>query len=478
MCNALGPPEFFPSRKTTYVTEAPPGTATMPMSDWLNAYNGRGKPELNDCEKALFPDAWGVLPPLARCWGYCSVRARSRARERGRPLLDGIVPSSLIPWTIDRNPTHFRALDTSAFDFDLPQRLIAQTAVEPRDAARLLVAGPEGGAAGAAHATVAELPERLRAGDLLVLNDTRVLPARVRASRSTGGKVEALFLEPRPGASGDARGTWLALVRPAKKIREGEALVTRDAGVQLVAVERDAASGGWFVKLVEAARPEAATEDLLERVGDVPLPPYIERDADAADLERYQTVYARESGAVAAPTAGLHFTPELLERIEARGVGIARVTLHVGAGTFRPVTAERIEDHRMHSERYALSAETAERVRRCKEAGGRVVAVGTTSARTLEACWDPASGEGARARVIAGRGETEIFLHPGSRPRVCDGLFTNFHLPKSSLIMLVAGFVGVEEVQSLYRLAVEREYRFYSYGDAMILERRASIEAR
>lgn len=361
-------------------------------------------------------------------------------------------------------------MQTSDFDFHLPEELIAQEAVEPRDAARLLVAGPGGGARRAEQGTVGELGRWLRPGDLLVLNDTRVLPARVHARRETGGGVEALFLE--PSASSAGSGAWRALVRPAKKLRPGERLDIEGSPVQLVALERDDATGGWSVSLEDPGRPGTGTEELLEEVGSMPLPPYIERAADEADRERYQTVYARTPGAVAAPTAGLHFTDELLASLRASGVDQATVTLHVGAGTFRPVTAERIEEHRMHSERYELSEETAEKVRACKERGGRVVAVGTTSARTLESCWDPESGTGPTARVRAARGATEIFIHPESPPRVCDALFTNFHLPKSTLIMLVAGFVGTEEVLSLYRHAVSEGYRFYSYGDAMLVERR------
>lgn len=362
-------------------------------------------------------------------------------------------------------------MQTADFDFDLPGELIAQQAVEPRDAARLLVAGPGGDARGAEHGVVGDLGRWLRPGDLLVLNDTRVLPARVRARRETGGGVEALFLEPCAAAAG--AGAWRALVRPAKKLRAGERLRIDGRSVELVAIERDEATGGWSVALEDSGRPEAGTEELLDEVGSMPLPPYIERAADEEDRERYQTVYARAPGAVAAPTAGLHFTDELLGSLAGRGVERATVTLHVGAGTFRPVTAERLEEHRMHSERYELSEETAEKVRACKERGGRVVAVGTTSARTLESCWDPGSGVGRDARVRHARGATEIFIHPASPPRVCDALFTNFHLPKSTLIMLVAGFVGTEQVLSLYRHAVAERFRFYSYGDAMLVERRA-----
>lgn len=364
-------------------------------------------------------------------------------------------------------PLSSAALRTADFDFHLPPDLIAQVPAEPRDAARLLVAG---GASGGVHGTVADLPVHLRRGDLLVVNDTKVLPARIHARRASGGRVEVLFLEPCPGAvepAGEPAGgtPWRALVRPAKKLRPGEVLATDREGIRLRALERDADAGGWFVSLEDGLG--AGTEELLEQVGTMPLPPYIERAAVAADRERYQTVYAREPGAVAAPTAGLHFTEELLARLEAAGIERATVTLHVGAGTFRPVTVERLEDHPMHEERFELPEATAAAVDACRARGGRVVAVGTTSARVLESCAAPGGG----GRVVAGRGATRIFLHPGNPPRVCDGLFTNFHLPCSTLIMLVAAFVGRERVLALYREAVDRRYRFYSYGDAMLVFR-------
>ena len=261
------------------------------------------------------------------------------------------------------------------------------------------------------------------------------------------------------------------MAKPARKLREGEAL-SCDAGVEARLVRRDAGDGLWLVELRaggERADLAAATVlELLEAAGTMPLPPYIERDATAEDGERYQTIYARAPGAVAAPTAGLHLTEELLDALTERGVELARVTLHVGAGTFLPVAADRVEDHRMHSERFEVSEKAAEAVRACRARGGRVVPIGTTSARVLEARaeLDPAY---ERPVVRAGAGSTDIFLRPGHGPRVCDGLFTNFHLPKSTLVMLVAAFIGTEEVLSLYRTAVEERYRFYSYGDAMLL---------
>ncbi|MFT6109185.1 MAG: S-adenosylmethionine:tRNA ribosyltransferase-isomerase [Planctomycetota bacterium] len=352
-------------------------------------------------------------------------------------------------------------MNTSAFDFELPRERIAQSPVEPRDHARLLVREPGDGSL--QDARVADLPDLLREGDLLVLNDTRVIPARVRGQRSTGGQVELLFLEPiSPGSE-----TWRAMVKPAKKMKPGDRVACA-GGVQAEFLEREERSGYWRARLVGEAHQ--TTEELMAIAGAMPLPPYIERLATAEDSERYQTVYARVPGAVAAPTAGLHLTNELLARLDAAGVQRTTVTLHVGAGTFLPVTADRIEDHRMHSERFVLSEETAAAVRACRERGGRVVPVGTTSARVLESCaiHDPAFD---RDVVEARAGATEIFLHPGSGPRVADGLFTNFHLPKSTLLMLVASFIGLEATQELYRTAIEREYRFYSYGDASLLWR-------
>ena len=367
-------------------------------------------------------------------------------------------------------------LRTADFDFDLPEERIAQAPVSPRDAARLLIRrATDGGAL--AHAHVRDLPDQLAEGDLLVVNDTRVLPARVRCQRETGGQVELLFLEPAAGF--EEEGGWRAMARPAKKLRAGERLRC-GAGVVARMLERSAADGTWAVTLEAdggAGSERVPVEDLLHRCGAMPLPPYIQRAAGEEDEERYQTVYAARPGAVAAPTAGLHFTEALLERLADRGVEVARVTLHVGAGTFLPVTADDVEDHRMHSERYELSEACAEAVRATRERGGRVIAVGTTSARVLESCRGGGDGGGdgdgdsGRACVVPGRGETSIFLRPGHGPAVCDGLLTNFHLPKSTLVMLVASFIGTEETLAMYRAAIEARYRFYSYGDATLILR-------
>lgn len=355
-------------------------------------------------------------------------------------------------------------MDTSDFDYELPRELIAQAPVEPRDAARLLCLD---GAGPARHLHVSDLPGVLEPGDLMVMNDTRVLPARVFARRETGGRVELLWSGMAAALGGGAEppaGAWTAMVRPAKKLRPGEVLTCeRDPDVRVEAIERVApGSASWVLRFTQPG----AVEPLLERVGVVPLPPYIEREAGAEDVASYQTIYAREAGAVAAPTAGLHFTPALFEALAARGVERTFVTLHVGAGTFLPVTAERIEDHAMHEERYLLPAAVIERIRAARAAGGSVIAIGTTSARTLESCAEVINGSGP-ARDVAG--STRLFLHPGNPPRVIDGLFTNFHLPKSTLIMLVSSLIGRERTLALYREAVERRYRFFSYGDAMLL---------
>lgn len=370
-------------------------------------------------------------------------------------------PSSPPRWPPYRAPVRLED-----FDYTLPPEAIAQRPVEPRDAARMLVHAVSGGS-DAQHRTVRDLDEFLRDGDLLVVNDTRVRPARVLARRPSGGRVELLFLE----ALGD--GVWRTLVRPGKKQRPGARLeVATGVGVELL--ERELAPDGtpaatWRVRWRSEAdgdsEPVARDEALLEAHGEVPLPPYIQRAADAADRERYQTVYARESGSVAAPTAGLHLTPELLDRLAARGVERASVTLHVGLGTFAPVQEEDPRDHPMHAEVYHLPEATAEAVARTRARGGRVVCVGTTSARVLESC----AVEGGL--VEAGAGETRLFLHPGRGPRVLDGLLTNFHLPRTTLLMLVASFIGTETTLRLYSEALREGYRFFSYGDAMLLLR-------
>jgi len=300
-----------------------------------------------------------------------------------------------------------------------------------------------------------DLPRLLRPGDLVVVNRSRVFPARLRGRREDGGAAEVFLLRD----VGDAR--WEALVRPGRRLRPG-AVVAIDAG--LSAVVETAAVGPEGRRVVHLRAEGGAVEAALERAGHVPLPPYIRRPDRPEDRARYQTVYARENGSVAAPTAGLHFTPSLLDALRAAGLGVAELVLHVGPGNFRPVTAAEVEDHRLEPEPYLIPAETAEAIAAARTRGGRVVAVGTTVVRALEAA---ARDEGT---VNAGAGETALVVRPGFTFRIVDALITNFHLPRSSLLLLVAAFAGRERVLDAYEEAVRRGYRFYSYGDAMLLE--------
>ena len=346
-----------------------------------------------------------------------------------------------------------RTLLVTDFDFTLPPELIARRSAEPRDSARLLVHSRATRAT--EHTTVADLPRFLRAGDLLVLNDTKVMPWRLCGKRATGGAVECLLVRV-DGEVGEA------FLKPSKKLRVGDVVPMEDGAIELRLL---AALGGgrWQVGLRAAVGDVAA---VLERCGRAPLPPYIDHDGEedvAADRARYQTVFARTPGAIAAPTAGLHFTEGLLQRLAAAAVEIAYVTLHVGEGTFATLRTDVVEQHRMHSERYELSAETAAAVARTRARGGRVVAVGTTSCRTLETC------AAAGRTVSPGSGASDLFLYPGKSFGVVDALFTNFHLPQSTLLMLVSAFAGRDEVLALYREAVALRYRFFSFGDAMLL---------
>jgi len=337
-------------------------------------------------------------------------------------------------------------VDVAEFDYELPRELIAQEPLPERDASRLLVLPRERGEP--EHRMVRELPALLRSGDVLVVNDARVIPARVRGRKEgTGGKVELLLVEPLGGAD------WLALSQSSKPLRAGATVEAHGAPLQVVEARGE---GELVVRL--PAQGEALWR-YLEEAGEMPLPPYIERPARPDDRERYQTIFARERGAVAAPTAGLHFTPRLLEDLRGKGVQIAQITLHVGPGTFLPVRARRVEDHRMHRERYHVPAATAEVV---NAARGRVVAVGTTALRTLEAAHDGTS-------LRAGPGSTDLFIAPGYRFRAVQGLFTNFHLPRSTLLMLVSAFAGLRRVRAAYGEAIARRYRLFSYGDAMLI---------
>jgi S-adenosylmethionine:tRNA ribosyltransferase-isomerase len=337
---------------------------------------------------------------------------------------------------------------TRDFDFELPAASIAQEAA-PRGESRLLVLDREGPDR---HAHVADLPRLLRPGDLLVLNDTRVIPARLFGRRAGWpGRMELLLVE----RLGDRE--WDALVKPGRRAKPGTVIELEESLTAEVILKRE--DGRHLLRFSEPVEPH------LERLGHVPLPPYIHRPDTPEDRERYQTVYARSPGAVAAPTAGLHFTESLLAEIAAAGIEIARVTLHVGIGTFKPVTAERIEDHRMERERYEIGAEAAGAIRRARERSGRIVAVGTTVVRTLE------SAVTAGGEVLAGAGSTDIFITPGFQFQVVDVLLTNFHLPGSTLLMLVSAFAGRERILAAYGKAIREGYRFYSYGDAMLVER-------
>lgn len=340
-------------------------------------------------------------------------------------------------------------MDPSEFDFDLPTDLIAQEPVTPRDHSRLMVLGRLSG--GLEHHRFYELTDFLRPGDCLVLNDTRVLPARLIGRKKQGtARAEILLLRPLGG------NRWEVLCRPGRRLHPGTEVVF-GRGEMVGRLGREVGEG-----VREAVfEYEGDFQELLDKFGRMPLPPYINRDLD--DRERYQTVYSRESGSAAAPTAGLHFTAELLETVRKKGVLVEFLTLHVGLGTFRPVQTDRIEDHKMHAEFYCLSPEAAERINRCRSSGGRIFAVGTTAVRTLETL----AGEDGKLRC--GSGWTDIFIFPGYRFKCIDAIITNFHLPRSTLLMLVSAFAGRERILRAYRLAVEQRYRFFSFGDAMLI---------
>ncbi len=337
-------------------------------------------------------------------------------------------------------------MDVTDFDYDLPKELIAQTPVEPRDSSRLLVMDKNTGEL--EHRHFYNLPEYLKPGDLLVFNDTRVIPARLHGFKTTGAHVE-VFLLTRKNAT-----DWEVLVKPGKKLQKGaqikfsdelscEILDTTDFGGRIARFHYD----GIF-------------EEILDRLGETPLPPYIHEKLK--DKERYQTVYNRERGSAAAPTAGLHFTKELLKKIKDMGVEEVFVTLHVGLGTFRPVNESRVEDHKMHKEFYTVSQEAADAINKAKREGRRIIAVGTTSVRTLESA-------GASGEMKAGGNWTNIFIYPGFQFKFVDALVTNFHLPQSTLVMLVSALSSRERILHAYKVAVENKYRFFSFGDAMFI---------
>lgn len=345
------------------------------------------------------------------------------------------------------------------FDYELPPELIAQKPAEKRDESSMLVLDPlQPDLASFPILPFHRLPDFLKPGDAVVFNDTRVIPARLFAGKSTGAKIEILLL------SQEAPGRWKAYVRNLRRLRDGEEMELfagdRPSGLRIRFEERTNDGSG-----IVSFDP-GQTAEILSRCGHLPLPPYIRRPDVHADAERYQTVYAAVPGAVAAPTAGLHFTPRVLNALEEKGVHQVRLTLHVGAGTFKPVDAERIEDHAMHSERFVFSPEAAEELNRVRRNGGRILAVGTTSLRTLESCTDE------NGVFFPKEGETDIFIYPPYRIRSADMLLTNFHLPKSTLLMLVSAFAGMEPIRSAYRFAIREKLRFFSYGDCMLIQNR------
>jgi S-adenosylmethionine:tRNA ribosyltransferase-isomerase len=351
-------------------------------------------------------------------------------------------------------------MNVKEFDFDLPQDLIALRPAKPRDSARMLVVRPEGAFE---HAHVRDLPSYLRTGDIMVLNDTKVFPARLRGRRvpregfSGEGPTIEITLHKRVGAD-----RFLAFAKPARKLLAGDRVLL---GVNLNAVVSARGDGGEAE--LQFSLSDAALDRAIAEAGEPPLPPYIagKRKPDTSDLTDYQTIFATHNGSVAAPTAGLHFTPELLATLETAGISQARLTLHVGAGTFLPVSVEDTADHKMHSEWATISADTAARLNSTRDAGGRIVAVGTTSLRTLESAAD------VEGKVQPYARETDIFITPGYRFKTAEVLLTNFHLPRSTLFMLVCAFAGTERMKAAYAEAIRRAYRFYSYGDACLLLR-------
>ena len=341
-------------------------------------------------------------------------------------------------------------MKTADFDYDLPQELIAQDPLEQRDSSRLLILDKETGER--THKIFHDIIDYLHEGDCLVINNTKVIPARLIGEREgTGGKVEVLLLKRR------SDNVWETLVKPGKKARPGMRLSFGD-GLLHAEVQEVVDEGNRLIRF----EYEGIFEEILDQLGQMPLPPYITHQLK--DKNRYQTVYAKYEGSAAAPTAGLHFTEELLEQIQAKGVKIARVTLHVGLGTFRPVKVEDVTEHHMHTEFYHVSEEAADIINETKKQGGRVICVGTTSCRTIESAADD------QGIVHATEGDTDIFIYPGYQYKVLDCLITNFHLPESTLLMLVSALAGKENIMAAYREAVEMRYRFFSFGDAMFIK--------
>jgi len=339
----------------------------------------------------------------------------------------------------------------SLFDYHLPEELIAQYPLLERDHSRLMVLNR--GTKDIQHATFAQLPEFLSPGDLMVLNNTKVIPARlIGRKEKSGGKVEVFLLSPK------GQGLWEALVKRSSRIDSGTKVIFGD-GRLVAIIQGKTETGGRLVQFEH----NGDLNGLIKEFGRPPLPPYIKREVDSSDEERYQTIYAKQDGAVAAPTAGLHFTEALFARMKSRDIKMVELMLHVGLGTFQPVRAETVEDHDLHSEEFEITQEAAGQINSARDSGGKIVAVGTTSVRALESS---AERDGT---VLPRSGSTNIFIYPGYRFRAVDALVTNFHLPKSTLLMLVSAFAGREFVMEAYREAVTRKYRFYSYGDAMLI---------
>lgn len=347
-------------------------------------------------------------------------------------------------------------MKTSQLDYNLPPELIAQKPAASRAESKLLVLGRTDGSI--TDSSFAKIADYLRPSDCLVLNDTKVLPARFFTTRKTGARIEGLFLE-------QQQGLWLVMLKNARRIKLGEAisLTARDGAdyCEAIVIEK-LQKGRWLLEIKSDKTPEA----ILEKTGFAPLPPYIKRAkpeiTHELDITRYQTVYADRAGAVAAPTAGLHFTQELLAKLKNKGLSAAYLTLHVGAGTFKPVTAAKLCDHQIHSEKISLDEQNAEIINRTRQNRGRIIAVGTTSVRTLETI-------GAAGEVCSFSGSTNLFITPGFEFKIVDAMITNFHLPKSTLLALVGAFAGLESVKAAYQHAIEQRYRFYSYGDAMLI---------
>ncbi|MFR9207799.1 MAG: tRNA preQ1(34) S-adenosylmethionine ribosyltransferase-isomerase QueA [Lachnospiraceae bacterium] len=340
-------------------------------------------------------------------------------------------------------------MNTHDFYYDLPEEYIAQTPAEPRDSSRLLIYDRK--TKEVQHKIFRDIYDELHPGDVLVVNNTRVIPARLMGTKKqTGREIEFLLLNKK------TQDEWEIICRPGKKLKIGDIVeFSEKLSAEILAKRED---GITLVKFY----CDGIFEAVLDELGNMPLPPYITKKLE--DKERYQTVYAKERGSAAAPTAGLHFTPELLERIKKKGVDVVEVLLHVGLGTFRPVKVDDVEKHKMHSEYYSVSQDAAKRINEARAKGGRIIAVGTTSVRTLE------STSTEDGKIVAGSGYTDIFIYPGYHYKAVDALITNFHLPESTLIMLVSAFAGYEETLNLYKMAVDMKYRFFSFGDAMFIQ--------